>query len=62
MNAKKVAGDKSTAGVGSLPKRDAYQDVKRACNRFLRERIARGEMRDWTGLMNKENRRPHTQG
>lgn len=50
MNAKKVAGDKSKHGFRE-PKRDAFGDVRRACNRFLRDRIARGEMKDFTGLM-----------
>lgn len=53
MDAKKVAGDRSTAGYRRTPGCDAYTDVKHACNRFLRDRIARGMMKDTTGLMGK---------
>lgn len=53
MDAKKVAGDRSTAGYRRTPGCDAYTDVKHACNRFLRDRIACGMMKDTTGLMGK---------
>jgi hypothetical protein len=53
MDAKRVAGDRSAAGYRRKPGCDAYSDVKHACNRFLRDRIARGLMKDLTALMGK---------